>query len=119
MPRKNKPLTKPAFESAWLRIFRHLGKIPVQKGPAGSRYGYNLHEMRDEATTLLHTTIKGKGFDMDCAKFWCGQVGEIDRLKYDKFYRERDSGYVREQYLMAEPYLNIISNPQPRKSLRN
>jgi hypothetical protein len=46
---------------------------------------------------------------MDCAKFWCGQVGEIDPLRYDKFYT--DSEFVKQQYLIAEPYLNIISNP--------
>jgi adenine-specific DNA methylase len=48
---------------------------------------------------------------MDCVKFWCGQVGQIDRLKYDKFYKEQS--YVREQYQVAAPYLNILSNWQP------
>jgi len=105
----NRPVTKAAFESAWLRLLRRTGKIPVEKGPSGIRYGYNLDEMRDEATTLLHTHAKAQGFDMDCVNLWCGQVGEIDPLKYDKFYR--DSEYVREQYLIAEPYLNIVSNP--------
>ena len=47
--------------------------------------------MRDEATTRLHLAMKAGGFDMDCAKFWCGQVGQIDRLKYDKFYRDQDT----------------------------
>jgi len=31
--------------------------------------------------------------------------------KYDKFMHDID--YVREQYLIAEPWLNIISNPNP------
>lgn len=113
-----KPVTKSGFEATWMRLLRHAGKIPKAKGPPGSRYGYNLHEMRDEATTLLHTQAKNQGFDMDCAKFWCGQVGEIDPLKYDKFYR--DVEYVRQQYLLAEPYLNIVSNPNgvnPQKIL--
>jgi hypothetical protein len=80
------------------------------------RYGYGLHEMRDEETTLLHTHAKNQGFDMDCVKFWCGQVGEIDPLKYDKFYRDKD--YVRQQYLIAEPYLNIVSNPTGASPMR-
>ena len=67
--------------------------------------------MRDEATTRLHLAMKAGGFDMDCAKFWCGQVGQIDRLKYDKFYRDQE--YLSDQYKLAEPYLNIISNWQP------
>jgi hypothetical protein len=104
-----KPVRKPAFEASWLRLLRRIGKIPEQKGQAGVRYGYNLHEMRDEATTRLHTNAKSQGFDMDCVSLWCGQVGEIDPLKYDKFYRDRD--YVREQYLIAEPFLDIVSNP--------
>lgn len=115
-----KPVTKAGFEATWMRLLRRAGKIPIMKGPAGSRYGYNLHEMRDEATTRLHTHAKNKGFDMDCVKLWCGQVGEIDPLKYDKFYR--DEGYVRQQYLLAEPYLNILSNPLgtgPEEALTN
>ena len=105
----HRALTKSALGAAWMRLLRHMGKIPKQKGPIGSRYGYNLHEMRDEATTYLHINAKSQGLDMDCVKFWCGQVGEIDPLKYDKFYREAD--YVRDQYLIAEPHLNIISGP--------
>ena len=46
-----KPLQKATLESTWLHIFRHLGKIPKRKGPIGSRYGLNLHEMRDVATS--------------------------------------------------------------------
>lgn len=114
------PVTKSGFAATWMRLLRRSGKIPSKKGPPGSRYGYNLHEMRDEATTLLHTSAKNQGFDMDCAKLFCGQVGEIDPLKYDKFYR--DCEYVRAQYLIAEPILNIVSNPAgmaPEKVLQN
>lgn len=103
------PLTRTAFETAWIRLFRRIGVIPRKKGPAGSRYGYNPHEMRDVATTLLHLKAKADGFDMDCAKFWSGRVGALDREKYDKFYQ--DVGFVRRQYLIAEKYLNIISGP--------
>jgi hypothetical protein len=112
----HKPLTKPTFESTWLRLFRHVGKIPKRKGPLGSRYGFNPHEMRDVATSFLHTNAKADGFDMDCAKLWCGQVGEIDPLKYDKFYKDQD--YLHSQYQIAERYLNVITGkPQELKAL--
>lgn len=104
-------LTHAAFDQTWLRLLRRIGKIPPSEGPRGTRYGYNPHEMRDEATTRLHISLKAQGFDMDCVKFWCGQVGQIDRLKYDKFYKEQT--YVRDQYQVAAPYLNILSNWQP------
>ena len=65
--------------------------------------------MRDVATSYLHVNAKGDGLDMDCVKLWCGQVGEIDPLRYDKFYK--DATYIRTQYLIAEKYLDIISNP--------
>jgi hypothetical protein len=55
-----------------------LDRLDKDTRPAGSRYRYNLHEMRDEATTLLHTYAKNQGFDMDCTRLWCGQIGEID-----------------------------------------
>lgn len=115
-----KPVTKAGFEVAWMRLLRRSGKIPKKKGPPGSRYGWNLHEMRDEAITLLHTHAKNQGFDMDCVRLWSGQVGQIDPLKYDKFYRDEE--YVKQQYLLAEPYLNIISNPLgagPEETLTN
>lgn len=110
------PLSASNFSQTWLRIFRRTGKIPRHPGMRGTRYGYNPHELRDTATSLLHVAAKGKGFDMDCVKLWCGQVGQVDPLKYDKFYK--DANYVRAQYEIAEPYLNIISNPaalQPEK----
>lgn len=104
-----KPIGKAGFETAWLRLFRRIGKVSKDKGPLGSRYGFNLHEMRDAATTFLHVNAKSAGLDMDCVKFWCGQVGELDPLKYDRFYQ--DTNYVRKQYLIAEPCLNILSQP--------
>ena len=55
---------------------------------------------------------KADGLDMDCVKLWCGQVGEIDPLRYDKFYK--DEAYIRSQYLIAEKHLNIITNPTPQ-----
>jgi hypothetical protein len=102
-------LNKAAFESMWLRLLRHTGKIPGKRGPVGSRYGFNMHEMRDCAATYLHVKAKAKGLDMDCVKFWSGRTGELDPNKYDKFFQDGD--WVRSQYELAAPYLNIISKP--------
>jgi hypothetical protein len=49
---------------------------------------------------------------MDFIHLWCGQVGEIDPLRYDKFYK--DHVYVTKQYLIAEKWLNIITNPSEK-----
>jgi len=103
-------LTRTSFETAWMRLFRRIGTIPRRKGPIGSRYGYNPHEMRDVATTLLHLRAKSDGFDMDCAKFWSGRLSGLDREKYDKFYQDEE--FVRRQYLIAEKYLNIVSGSE-------
>jgi len=56
------------------------------KGGSGEQDGYNLHEMRDEAITCLHTHAKNQGFDMDCVKLSCGQVGEIDLEAMDMLF---------------------------------
>jgi hypothetical protein len=55
------PLYKPTMEATWLRLFRRMGKIPKRKGPIGSGYGFNQHEIRDVATTYLHINAKGGG----------------------------------------------------------
>jgi len=75
--------------------------------------------MRDVAISQCHTQAKKSGFNMDCSKFFAGQVGSIDPLKYDRFYQ--DESYVRDQYLIAENCLNIISmkpTPSPEDQKR-
>lgn len=107
-------LTKTAFETMWLRLLRRNGTIPKRRGPVGNRLGYNPHEMRDVAKSLLHTHAKKDGFDMDCAEFWLGHT--VDPLGYDKFFNDKE--YVRKQYLIAEKYLNIISVPSPSEEVK-
>jgi len=117
-PRKGDPIwlktdgsafTSTAFETMWMRLLRRTGTIPKRKGAPGARYGYNPHEMRDVATTLLHLKAKAEGFDMDYAKFWSGRLSGLDKEKYDKFYQDAKS--ARDQYLLAEKHLNIVSTP--------
>ena len=110
-------LTSTAFETMWMRLLRRIGIIPKRKGPVGSRYGYNPHETRDAATTLLHVKAKSEGFDMDCAKFWSGRLSSLDPEKYDKFFQ--DAEFIRSQYLIAEKYLNIVSGSSMGPQLQN
>ena len=92
----------------WLQLVRRAGLIPQEHAKeTGTRYGYNTHEMRDVARSLLHTHGKADGLDQDCVELWLGH--EIDPLHYNKFYLDRE--YVQHQYCLAEKFLNIISNP--------
>jgi hypothetical protein len=82
----------------------------------GARYGYNLEEFRNVAMTELASHAKDKGLDMDCVKFWCDLMGQVDtgHLQYDKFYE--NSEYMERQYAIAELYLNIISGTPAHKA---
>ena len=75
----------------------------------GQRYGKNLHEFRDTAISYLHTKAASKGLDMDCVHFFAGHFGHLDKNQYDKFYN--DKAFTLEMYKVAEPHLNLVSNP--------
>jgi hypothetical protein len=101
------PLSRTGFAESFMALDRRVGLVPKKMGDVSTRYGYNTHEMRDAARTLLHVTARAKGFDLDCAEFFMGHTSKLDPLKYDKFYSDRD--YMIQQYRIAEPYLNILS----------
>jgi len=103
------PLSVQGFGELWLRLVRRVGFVPAKSGALGSRYGYNAHEMRDIARSLLHVRAKRDDFDQDVAEFILGHTGRLDPMKYDKFYLDQD--YMREQYLIAAKHLNILSMP--------
>jgi hypothetical protein len=105
LERYGRPLSKAAFNYLWLNLLRRIGLIEKREGPAGTRYGYYAHGTRHQAKSLLHVQAKTDGFDMDCVEWFLGHV--VDPLGYDKFHLNKE--YVRKQYLIAEPYLNIIS----------
>ncbi|MGB6680215.1 MAG: hypothetical protein WBF08_02680, partial [Candidatus Bathyarchaeia archaeon] len=108
LDRDGKPLGKAAMGARHLRMLENLRFIKRKGGGASTRYGYNLHEFRDVAKTLLHLQGKRDGLDLDCVDFWMGHT--IDNNQYDKFYR--DKNYSLEQYRIAEKHLNIISGIQ-------
>jgi hypothetical protein len=106
-----KPMRARTWPELWLDLIRRAGLIPkMPQHDVGARYGFNTHEMRDAAASLVHTKAKRKGFDMDCAHFFMGHTSQLDPNKYDKFFRDKE--YAIEQYRIAEPYLNILSGKQ-------
>jgi len=100
-------MTKNAFEIFWLRHLRRAGLIPKPTGDSGSRYGYNVHNTRDLAISLLATVPNLKPI---CPEFWAGH--NIDPLQYNQFYSVKPI-WVEEQYRLATPYLNITSSVGP------
>lgn len=103
---RGKKINTTWFQENWMRLVERAGLLRKKRETA-RRYGFNPHEMRDVAKSLLHTHALKDGFDLYCSEFWLGH--EIDKNRYDKFYN--DFEYVRSQYLIAEKYLNIISRP--------
>jgi hypothetical protein len=106
-----RPLGKEAMTMNWLGMVRRLGLVSKQEGENSAyRTGFAGHETRDAASSLIHK-CKLQGFDLDVAEFFKGHVSQIDPNMYDKFYLDQD--WVKEQYRIIEPYLNILSNWQP------
>ena len=77
---------------------------------SGVRYGYNIHEMRDVFRSTLEKIPKHQ-FNTTCAEFWMGH--NVDKLEYNKFYRDEE--YVESQYIVAQPALNILSQPEKQE----
>ena len=105
LDRYGRPLSKEALMVRHKRILEKLKYVKFSGGSAYTRYGYNLHEFRDVARTLLHLQGRKDQLDMDCVEFWMGHI--TDPNNYDKFYLDKE--YVLRQYRIAEKYLNLIS----------
>jgi hypothetical protein len=107
-PHVRRPINRFGITSAWLRLLRRAKLIPKVRGwtQIGTRYGFNLHNTRDLAISLLNTV---SGLNPKCCEFWAGH--DIDPLGYNQFFSVKPD-YVEDQYRLAEPHLNIISSPQ-------
>ncbi len=99
--------TKGAYRQLHMRLLERLKYVKHSHSTA-VRYGYNLHEFRDVARTLLHLKGKGDGLDLQCVEYWMGHT--TDPNQYDKFYMDRS--YTLEHYRIAEKHLNIMSGVQ-------
>jgi site-specific recombinase XerD len=104
-----KPMTKHALDLYWLRgltkekmIKRRVGE---GVGARSSRYGKNLHEMRDTFRTQWAKTSASK----DVAEFLMGH--DVDPLGYNKAMQDVD--WAREEYKAALPMLQLWSEVSP------
>lgn len=105
-----KPYSKSMYAENYLKLLRLQGLVPKPTGRLDSRFGMNLHEWRDQTITYLHTSAKRHNFDVDVAQFISGHTSMLDPNQYDKFMK--DKAYTEEQYRIAEPFLNIRTNPE-------
>lgn len=97
-----KPLTKTSVKFYWFRHLKKLGIIKLKKEGPGTRYGKNLHEIRDVFRSLWEkSSAKGS-----VAEFCMGHV--VDPLEYNKAHR--DESWTRQEYDKALQYLNIMSS---------
>ncbi len=93
----------------WIRNLKRLGIIkPDQTGDTGSRYGKNLHELRD----LFRSRWQKSGSSQNAAEFFMGHV--VDPLEYNKAFRDVD--YALREYRKAELWLNILSEDPEKVS---
>ncbi len=99
-----KAVRKHGIRMRHLRLLERL-KYIKRGGSTGNRHGFNLHEFRDTARTLLHLQGKKEGLDLEAVEFFMGHV--TDPNQYDNFFK--DKNYTLTQYRIAEKYLNIIS----------
>jgi hypothetical protein len=96
------PISKSGMQSYWARHLRKLGFIPRNKGSLSSRYGMNLHELRDVFRTLWAKSPAKP----EVAEYLMGHT--TDKLGYDK--SNLDVHWTRVEYLKAVPWLNILSS---------
>jgi len=111
LPEKRKaifinPLGEPVNETAlkrwWLRHLIRLGIVEKEEdGARGTRYGYGLHELRDNFRTLWSQSRANP----DVGEFLMGH--KLDEYEYNHVYRDFD--YVVGEYSQALPLLNVLS----------
>ena len=108
---RHRPVTGGGFSCMWLRLLRRAGLVPRKTAGLRScvRYGFNVHNTRDLAISLLATISNLKPV---CTEFWAGHT--VDPLGYNQFYNVKPA-WVEEQYRLAIPYLNIITQDPDRK----
>jgi len=97
-----KPLSRVALRASHYRLLRKLRFI-VGYGGKSTRYGYNLHELRDLARSVLEKA-RADGFNPLSAEYWMGHA--VDPLYYNKIWK-LDAEYNLDQYRIAEKYLSL------------
>jgi len=96
------PVNKTALKRFWMRHLIRLGIIEKAKeGTKGTRYGYGLHELRENFRTLWSQSRANP----DIGEFLMGH--KLDEYGYNQVYRDYD--YVVDEYRKALPYLDVLS----------
>ena len=99
---KGKPVNKIALKRFWLRHLIRIGIIEkAEDGTRGTRYGYGLHELRENFRTLWSQSRANP----DIGEFLMGH--KLDEYGYNQVYRDYD--YVVDEYRKAIPYLDVLS----------
>lgn len=102
----NKPVKAERAQHYWLQHLIRLGKVKREtNGTTSTRYGKNIHEIRDLFRSQWEKS-PAKGI---VAEFCMGHA--VDPLGYNKAVNDDD--WTREQYLLALPMLEIISSARP------
>ena len=97
-----RPVNKIALKRFWLRHLIRLGIIEKEEGGTrGTRYGYGLHELRENFRTLWSISRANP----DIGEFLMGH--KLDEHGYNQVYRDYD--YVVSEYRKAIPYLDVLS----------
>ena len=98
------PVTPNAVYQYWMRHLVKCGYINRDHNEGRrKRYGFNPHELRD----IFRSQWEKSPAKPSAAEHCLGHAG--DPLGYEK--ASSDPKWVREQYVLAMPWLNIISNP--------
>jgi len=99
----NLPINYPAYYAYFSRHAVDLGLRKKIGGDdnKGRRSGKSPHELRD----LFRTRWEKSPAKAVAAEYFMGHG--VDPLEYNKAYRDPD--YALQQYIQAEPYLNIVT----------
>lgn len=100
------PIHKGRVHDYWLNRMKRLGKVkPVHNGGPSTRYGKNIHELRD----LFRSQWEKSPAKGVVAEFCMGHA--IDPLGYNKAVNDMD--WTKGEYLQAMPMLQIMSSGRP------
>lgn len=98
------PLKYRSTRVYWTDRLKQLGFVEEIDEPSHTtRYGKNLHEIRDVARTWW----KRGPADVNLAEFMMGHSESLDPNNYEKIYR--DQSYARREYRKNLSYMNLVS----------
>lgn len=100
-----KPVSPKSVKMYWLKHLEKIGLISRNGGSHSTRYGLNLHEIRD----VFRSQWEKSPAKASVAEFMMGHV--VDKLEYNKAYR--DDAWTLQEYRKSLPMLEIMSSGRP------